>query len=414
MSLLLKPIFFFLITLIILLNLKLYYNPSFIAAEGGSYNEDLLYQLNHLEKKIHEGANRDMQRIYPEGFVFMTALYGLTWCNFIENIPKTNDLYSRGLKEVKWSLEQIRSDDAKTPFYEDLAIPHGTFYTGWSNYLLGKYLSLQNPAIRDSTDINEFQNTCNLIKTALEASKTPFLESYPDAAWPADMTVCMASMALHDKFFAQKYKIPIQKWISEVETRTDQYGLIPHAVSASDGKPLESARGSSQSLILNFLSEIDPVYAARKFQIYDSLFFDERLGLPCIREYPKGSTGKGDIDSGPVIWGIGGAASIVGQRTMARFDEVGISIGMRNSIEAFGISTKLRSEKKYLFGLAPMADTFIAWSNSIESSQATGLKTSENWRRVFQIYSSSAILFCIACLILSGKHKKASVSEALK
>jgi hypothetical protein len=85
-----------------------------------------------------------------------------------------------------------------------------------------------------------------------------------------------------------------------------------------------------------------------------------------IREFPHGKSGSGDIDSGPVIWGIGGAASIVGQRTMALYGEEAIAAELRNSIEAFGFGKSIGSKKNYLLGVLPMADAFIAWSNAVE------------------------------------------------
>ncbi len=150
---------------------------------------------------------------------------------------------------------------------------------------------------------------------------------------------------------------------------------------------MESARGSSQSLILNFLIEIDADYARLKFPIYKKYFLDYRLGLPGIREYPKGQPGNGDIDSGPVVWGIGGAASIVGQRVLALYGETAAAIGIRNSIETFAWGQSNKNEKHYLFGAAPIADAFIAWSNSFESTAARNLSTDKMWWLQTQLFS---------------------------
>lgn len=381
---------------ILILNLKLYYSPAFSKIENEHYNIDLLNQLNFLERKIHSGAQYDMQNLYPEGFVFMTVLYGLSWCNFIESLPHEHELYLRGLEEIKWSIDQIQSKEGRITFDASLPLAYGAFYVGWTNYLLGAYLSIQNPSDRDPIEISTFQITCDQIKFALDSSYSPFLESYQSAAWPADMTVCMASLALHDKNFAPKYPSVLKQWIVDVEERTDQYGLIPHAANPIDGTPLESARGSSQSLMLNFLIEIDSTYARSKFPIYDSLFLDKRVGLPGIGEYPECSKGDGDIDSGPVIWNIGAAASIVGQRTMAKYGYEEIAIGIRNSIEAFGFSIELGEEKLYLFGTLPIADAFIAWSNSIEPNKKAALISNDNWRIEFHLYS----FICISLFIL--------------
>jgi hypothetical protein len=346
-----------------------------------------------------------MQNLYPEGFVFMTVLYGLTWCNLIESLPKDHVIVRRGLKEIKWSLDQVQSEEGRFSFDASLPLAYGAFYTGWSNYLLGSYLSIQNPFDRNALEIIKFQNTCEQVINVLGSTNSPYLESYQNAAWPADMTVCMASLALHDKIFITKYQAVLNTWIADAEERTDQHGLIPHATNPIDGYPLESARGSSQSLILNFLIEIDSSYAMSKFPIYESLFLDKRVGLPGIREYPHGSKGGGDIDSGPVIWDIGGATSIVGQRTMAQYGRNKIAIGIRNSIESFGLSINVGDEKKYVFGALPMADVFIAWANSIEATEENRLESEENWRLGFQLISAAFLMLLSLILVMTQGYK---------
>ena len=341
---------------LLIINIKLYHTPTFEQNHGQTYNLDLFHQLNHLEYKLHNGASLEMQSIYPEGFVFLTSLYGLSWCSFLEGVSINDPLYEKGVKEIIWTLREINSPNGKIPFEKNLPLPYGAFYTGWKNYLLGSFLKIK----RDSLSTVDFQKSCNAIAHALNYSETPYLESYPQACWPADMTLCIASLALHDRIFTPRYQELINKWITDIEKVTDKYDLIPHSADAGTGFPLESARGSSQSLILNFLVEIDSTFASKKFNIYDSLFLDYRFGLPGIREYPTGTVGFGDIDSGPVLLGIGGAGSIVGQRTMARFGKGQVAIGIRSSIEAFGMATTIDMKKQYIFGLLPIADAFIA------------------------------------------------------
>lgn len=116
--------------------------------------------------------------------------------------------------------------------------------------------------------------------------------------------------------------------------------------------------------------------------------------MPGIREYPEGQNGFGDIDSGPVIFGIGGAASIVGQRTMGLYDDWLTYKGLRNCIESFGVGMTSKSKKKYIFGILPMADAFIAWSNSIEKNE---IKINEiaYWRLKAQLSSLILLVFFI-------------------
>lgn len=385
---------------ILYLNLQLYYQPPWSKTEP-VFNLSLYAQLKYLQERLHAGAAYEMQKIYPEGYLFLNALYGLSWCDFTDGQPLNSVLYKEGIQEIKWALREVEKPLAKAPFSPNLPLPYGAFYNGWSNYLRANYLDLLPRPQADTTQWRIYQRNCTQIAQAVAQSKTPFLESYIYASWPADMVVLMTTLAQHDRLTAPQYQDLIQKWLIEVETRTDQLGLIPHAVHPYTGKTIEAARGSSQSLILNFLLEIDSAYACNKFPIYKKHFLAYRFGLPGVREYPRGTLGFGDIDSGPVLLGIGGAASIVGQRTMALYGENELAEGLRNSIEAFGMGMKWKGQKRYLFGALPIADGFIAWANSVEARAKHRLKSERNWRWGFQMGS-----VVVLGLILGMRYRK--------
>jgi hypothetical protein len=193
----------------------------------------------------------------------------------------------------------------------------------------------------------------------------------------------------------------------------DPLGLIPHEVDAQEGTVITAARGSSQSLMLAILPEIDSAYARQQFALYKAHFTDYRLGLPGVCEFPNGKIGMADVDSGPVLFGIGGAASIVGRRTMQQHGETTLAVGLRNSIEAFGIPITRNGQKAYLRGTLPIADAFIAWSNGLEATVPMVNETP--WRRKFQFYSlltaSAVVLLLIWLWRKAGHNKKGMVRD---
>lgn len=368
------------------LNIALYYRPGFT-----TYNADVYYQLKYLQEKLHHGAGADMQAIYPEGFVFMHCLYGLSWCSLIEHLDDNANVFQEGMEEVNWTLQEVLSADAKTGFNETLPLPYGAFYEGWTNYLLGRKLTVSSPGNWKKVDVELFKDNCAQIAWAMSASDSPFLETYFGQAWPADMVLAVSCLVLHDRLFSPIYQETIHSWVAQVKNKLDPAsGLIPHAVDPISGKPIEGARGSSQSLMLNFLDAIDPEFAQEQFQQYCTLFLTTRFGLPAIREFPKGKPGSADIDSGPVIFGIGGAASIVGQRAMGVNDQWDTFEALRNCIEAFGLGFTLHSKKRYLLGKLPMADAFIAWSNSLEN-EAGMTSAGGSWRVKFHLISTGLL-----------------------
>lgn len=377
--------------ILVYLNIRLYYSPTYVQNESTTINQEVLHQLRYLKTMLHKGGGKTAQGKYPEGFVFMNALYGLTWADFVRNLSFSDSLRKEGLEEIDWVLKELDSEYAQRNFPYELNPHRGIFYVGWKNYLLGKKLLLQSPEERSDKQSNQFKEQSASIYAAYQASGKTYLESYKKLAWPADNVVAVASLSLMNHLDSPIYKPFIEHWLLEVQQKLDTTrGLIPHEVNFETETVFEGAKGSSQSLMLNFLIEIDPIFAQAQFEKYSSQFLDYRFGLPGIREHPKGKKGNADVDSGPVLLGIGGSASLVGQRTMALYNDIETAVGLRNCIESFGAAYTSEQQKIYVLGLEPIADAFIAWANVVSIQKAE--KQVGNWRWAFQLLSLTILL----------------------
>ncbi|MDQ3111627.1 MAG: hypothetical protein M3R17_17195 [Bacteroidota bacterium] len=396
---------------IVYLNTRLYYQPHFEKNGSVEINTDVLDQLHFLKRKIHAGAADEMQGVYPEGFLFMNALYGLSWCEVAGVADHNSELYKEAHDEIQFAFNEVNSEKGKSIFQQSLPVPYGVFYTGWNNYLLGKKLSVEDPQQRDTAEIALYIRQCTSIANALHTTQSPYPESYSGKSWPSDATVAVASLSFEEKIRAPLFLSDMSKWISGVKLHLDTSGLMPHSTNPFTGKTIQRTRGNSQALILNFLFDIDSSFGRAQFNIYKNKFLTTRFGLSGLREFEDEEWAEGDIDSGPVIFGIGGAASIVGLRTMVIYGDQKTAISLRNSIEAFGMASTSNGEKKYLFGQMPMADAFFAWANSKEITKDKMLSTTESWRGKFQLYSMlTGIIILFLLLWMWGKlprfHKK--------
>jgi len=378
---------------ILRINVALYHSPDCEPMEKGVVNEEVLAQLHFLKEELrHDNAGRRMQRLFPEGFVFINAIYGLSWAEIAGDFDKESDLYEEALKEIDFAIEQIDSDYGKRIFTKNLAIEYGVFYQGWRTYLQGKRLAIS--VKKDSIAVRNFKLGCEQIKKGFESTNRPYLRSYSYGTWPADHIGCIAALAVHDKIFNPDYQTLIRGRVDLIKENLDPItGLIPHEYVEGGPEITLGARGSSQSLILSHLYEIDPDLGREHFELYKQHFLDYRLGLPGIREYPKGMSGNGTVDSGPVIWGIGGSASVVGVRTLGLYGETTAYKGMKNSLQGFGCGMKINGKKRYIFGQLPMADAFIAWSNAVNCQVSQEADTW--WRFQFQILSLLVIGFVL-------------------
>lgn len=358
---------------------------------------DIILQLNFLEDEL---KNNDlgirMQQIFPEGFVFINALYGLAWCELASSDVEDLSLRERAIEEALYAYNCIDSETAKHRFPMDLNPEYGIFYNGWRNYLLSKILSTDTSFVEYVQYSNRFKIQTEKIVNALNQSSTPFLESYEYHSWPADMCVAMASISIHDRIFDASYQSDINRWLKDVTTRLDsETNIIPHEVDFQKGSVIQGARGSSTGLILRMLGEINQDFAHEQFELAKSLFLCKTFGLPSMREYPIGTRGLGDIDSGPVIFGVGFAGTIVMIGTLAIHEQQNLSSQFYKTIHAFGFHKTKHNQKKYLYGKLPIADAFIAWGRATALSYSTGEidKDDSNWRAKFHLISVLMISF---------------------
>lgn len=364
---LLASLLLFIMIIITLVNVNVHYQPEVLIRGDDTIQLELLSELRGLQQALNENADVEMQEIYPEGYVFLNSMYALAWTSFLRHEEHQN-YFTEGHAEIQKAWNKIDSETGKSPFSEDLPLPYGAFYNGWSTYVLGWKLRLEPVSMGNEQEIQQFRQQCDQIADAIQHSTYP--ESYHSAAWPADVMLCVASLSIHDQVFEPRYVEIVQDWLKEVKTKLDSRGLIPHAVHAENGVPSVNARGSSMALMLIFLRDVDLQFAQEQFLLFKKNFVDSKFGLTGIREYASGESGNGDIDSGPVILGFGGAATIVGMQTLSLYGEDASSLKVRNAVEAFAIPTKSEDHKQYLLGELPIADAFIAWSHSgMQSSQ---------------------------------------------
>ena len=182
---------------------------------------------------------------------------------------------------------------------------------------------------------------------------------------------CLAAHKLNLELNDIKNDTLINWWLNKANSNLDERSLIPHSAHIENGKSLESSMGSSQSLILCFMHTIDSASGVKMFDDYKKHFLIHRFGLPAVSERGKGEKGGTPIDSGPVIWRVGAAASIVGVKAFALYGENETTRKIRNSVNAFAFARARENERQYMFGKWIMADAFMAWINSTENSPTT-------------------------------------------
>ena len=104
---------------IVMMNIKLSYNPTLIIHDGDTLNNDLIKGLRGLKQALVYHADDDMQAIYPEGHLFLNAVYALAWSDFLQQQGA-----HRFLDEVKAEMhaawKRIDSSKGRALFAEDM------------------------------------------------------------------------------------------------------------------------------------------------------------------------------------------------------------------------------------------------------------------------------------------------------
>lgn len=143
--------------------------------------------------------------------------------------------------------------------------------------------------------------------------------------WPADQAATLASLQRFDEghhgALAAK---AIARWRSALASHTDARTGLPWSELTGAGPGARLPRGCAQSYLVRYASEFDAPFAREAWERYRAHFFT-RVPAVGFREWPRGVERRGDLDSGPIIFGIGtaasalaiGAARAVGDRLLA-------------------------------------------------------------------------------------------------
>ncbi|MFJ6195222.1 hypothetical protein [Micromonospora sp. NPDC092111] len=321
-------------------------------------------QLTFLRTALDDGAGEDAQTMFPEGWFFAHALYGLARVE--TGLRQPPERRGEALREARWALARLESPAGTAPFSVDLTPAYGVFHAGWTNWLRGGVLALQPAERRDPTEVRRFAAGSAILAAAFDASASPYLAAYPGQAWPVDSTVAVASLRLHDHLLVPRFDRTARRWLDGVRQRLDpRTGLLPHRVDPVTGRPAEVARGTSQSVIQRFLPEIDPTFARDQYLRFRDEYVVSPLGLgPAVREYPRGLDGPADVDSGPLPLGVSLSATVVTLGAAQVQGDDGLAGALANYGELVGVPLDTPHTRRYAFGLLPVGDAFLAWAKT--------------------------------------------------
>jgi hypothetical protein len=185
--------------------------------------------------------------------------------------------------------------------------------------------------------------------------------------WPADQAATLYSLWLYDRNFGTTFsKIPIDRWMTFIKKKgtSKKWGLpISEVTGKASYSPLP--RGCALSWTVRYQHFFAPREADSLWNLYKKVFMVQ-LPFACgFREYPPGVDRKPDDDSGPIVLGIGvaasgialGAAKTMGDvSTYSRLKTAGATASLFG-----GAGTKQAGASVVAKSLELYAETFTEW-----------------------------------------------------
>lgn len=282
---------------------------------GGRETQDRLARTvaAQIEAGLSAADYHTKSELFDGEWLFGTYLMaGIGFCQIVQQHPEDLEKWRPSIETCIRQLlsPAVRAFDHKSwqaDALETLAANQGhAAYLGYLNFLLSLY--------RQITPANEFAALNDAITEALvrraDASPNGLIATYPGEWYPVDNSPGLASIALHGRATGRDYSAFLARREAVFRQRflDPSTGLLIQAMN-SDGTARDVPRGSGTTLAVFFLSRGFPALSADLFASVRGNLVSGLFNFGAIREFPRRVEGRGDIDSGPVVFGFGFSAS---------------------------------------------------------------------------------------------------------
>ncbi|MFO0722662.1 MAG: hypothetical protein U1E65_02685 [Myxococcota bacterium] len=237
-------------------------------------------------------------------------------------------------------------------------------YLSHLNLMFGAYAR----AVPDQRHRVAHQRLSRHLAAASLASRTAHIASYPGVAlrWPADQAVTLASLTRADRaLHTDLAEGPRAAWDRVMVEHRTPSGLPPSEITGRS-RTSSYPRGCALAWTVRYQHEFEPEAAAdtwRRFRDRFGVSFGLVLGF---REWPRGFEGPSDSDSGPIVAGVGAAASglaLVAARAVGDEDSYALLERGKGLVEGMG-ADQGAAETILARAIALNAAAFTPWSGA--------------------------------------------------
>jgi len=256
----------------------------------------------------HQRALRECSA-FPEGRIYPFAIPALAYANVGLGDAKQRQHSAAQMQKLIDLLIATVIEDIRPPGGDLRRLPH---YQKEGTRLATLNLTLACYALiwDDGRYVSLHDRLSLLLRRALTERSGKPLASYPAYTWYFDTIMALVSLELYDRAHGLAQTGPL----------VEQHfaWLRSHATDTGTGLPVAYAgglpRGCDLSMQICLLQQLDSRTAQRMYADYVLHHWVNFGFIAGFREWPKsrGPSSTGDIDSGPLILGIGPTATGVG------------------------------------------------------------------------------------------------------
>ena len=220
-------------------------------------------------------------------------------------------------------------------------------YLGHLNLMLGAYRLLGGEGHFDELHTRITQALAKRLAT----HAFPYLETFPGGIFVPDNLPVYASLVFYDKIMGTDHSALVQRWqaYTEANLLDAQTGLLMPLLDWN-GHPIGEVRGSYNAWNSFYLPHIAPDFATDQFEkLTQHMLTQLPFGALAVREYLSGRPGQGDIDSGPVIFGLSTAGTGFAIGGASHAQEALLRKGLLLTAEIGGATIEVKGQRFYLF-----------------------------------------------------------------
>ena len=263
----------------------------------------------------HQVAHKQC-RIFPEGKLFPYNLPAMAYCSLAADEP---DRKQHHLKHAAMLIDLAITNTAA-----ELQVPRGDLmslrdYRRQGTWLgqLNLTLSVWRCAGGDGRYTKLNDHLTSLLITAMTPLGGAPIESYPQYSWSFDTVPALLSIKLHDQQTGQhRADAMVRDHIAWLKTHgSDPATSLPLSQIRNGQRAVRHPpRGCDLSWRIAMLAQLDADYARRLYDAYVKHFWIQRELIAGFAEWPGGRADM-DVDSGPILMGIGASATASGIST---------------------------------------------------------------------------------------------------